>query len=170
MKNPEADRDNARNWAANNPDRRKEIANNYARRNKDKTRKYSQEHREENNARTLRYSKEHPEVKRAVKIKRRAKLTAAGGDYSPGELRQQFASQDGLCYWCSTPLDAKYHSDHYIPISKGGSGYAANIVCSCPRCNRWKHDKMPDVFMEELRAEGIAGLWCAHTAQNHMEE
>jgi 5-methylcytosine-specific restriction endonuclease McrA len=38
----------------------------------------------------------------------------------------------------------KYHVDHVVPLSRGGSDGPENIVISCPRCNCSKSSKLPE--------------------------
>lgn len=57
--------------------------------------------------------------------------------------------REGHCFWCDRSLE-KYHVDHVTPLAKGGTNYPNNIVCSCPRCNLKKSDKLPEVFRAEI--------------------
>lgn len=54
------------------------------------------------------------------------------------------------CYWCGCELNGKYHIDHYIPISRGGSHTIENIVISCQKCNLVKSSKDPIKFANSL--------------------
>lgn len=43
---------------------------------------------------------------------------------------------DGLCWWCSKPLDWRdAHLDHVIPLSFGGASIPSNLQLLHPRCN-----------------------------------
>lgn len=63
--------------------------------------------------------------------------------YTIKDVDTQYRSQKGLCWWCEKELNGIYHIDHRIPLSRGGSDKATNIVISCPLCNERKHDKLP---------------------------
>lgn len=81
---------------------------------------------------------------------RKALKRGAVGQYSLKDVQNIFANQRGRCFWCHVVL-TNYHHDHYIPIAKGGTNDASNIVLSCPSCNLRKHDKLPDDFREWLK-------------------
>lgn len=73
---------------------------------------------------------------------RRARKNAAPGRHTVEDIRNQFDRQKGKCYWCNSKL-AKYHVDHIVPLSRGGSNWPDNIVIACPTCNCSKHAKLP---------------------------
>ena len=56
----------------------------------------------------------------------------------------------GAAIGAASPHKKRYHVDHVIPLSKGGSDGRENIVISCPSCNMSKKDKMPEVFAGRL--------------------
>jgi hypothetical protein len=81
---------------------------------------------------------------------RRARKRSAGGNFTPKDIQKLYAAQKGLCWWCSCKLSKKYHIDHRIPISRGGTNQLDNICLSCPRCNLTKYNKMPWEFSDRL--------------------
>lgn len=85
---------------------------------------------------------------------RRARLLKAGGSFTAAQIRKLYKLQKGKCWWqgpeCTIDLGGRYHIDHRIPLSRGGSNDISNIVLSCPRCNLSKHDKMPSEFVGRL--------------------
>lgn len=91
---------------------------------------------------------------RASDNKRRA-LKAAGGNHTAEDIRQQMVSQSGACAYCGADITQKYHVDHYIPLSMGGSNGAENIVLACPSCNCAKGSLMPDVFLRKILVRGL---------------
>lgn len=93
-------------------------------------------------------AKGNPERTRAKDATRRARKLSVGGQFTKRDVVNQYAAQGGKCYYCSCDL-AKYHVDHYIPLSRGGTNDASNIVIACPHCNLAKRDMMPDVFISE---------------------
>lgn len=86
---------------------------------------------------------------------RRARELSAGGVYTALDIQKQYDAQAGKCKYCGCDVGDQYHADHYIPLNKGGSNGAENIVIACPTCNLRKHDKMPDEFIELLQKEKV---------------
>ena len=78
---------------------------------------------------------------------RRARKNTAPGIHTVQDVRQQFKRQKGKCYWCGEKLK-KYHVDHIIPLSRGGSNWPDNIVIACPTCNLSKGTKLPHEFLD----------------------
>lgn len=77
-----------------------------------------------------------------------ARAKGAEGTHSASDIRAQLAKQLGLCFWCAEPL-SKFHVDHVVPLSKGGTNWPDNIVCACARCNLQKGSKMPQQFRSQ---------------------
>ena len=50
-------------------------------------------------------------------------------------VRRLMEIQQGDCAYCFSKLE-KYHIEHIIPISFGGTNNFNNLVLSCPRCNQ----------------------------------
>lgn len=117
----DAMRDYLREWRAKNPSKFKAIQ--------------------------TRYRKTHPHVQRNSKARRRLRIIVSPTHFSQRDVERQYDNQNGLCYWCHQPLCEKYHVDHVIPLSKGGTDAPENIVCACARCNRQKGTLMPDEFV-----------------------
>jgi 5-methylcytosine-specific restriction endonuclease McrA len=88
------------------------------------------------------WKKRNPDKLRANNARRRSRKVAAKGRYTDLDVHKQLDKQKGICYWCPAIL-TKYHVDHKVPLSKGGSNYPRNIVCACPPCNLRKNNKMP---------------------------
>lgn len=48
------------------------------------------------------------------------------------------------CYWCMAKVNpSTAHSDHIMPISKGGAHALENLCISCAKCNLAKSSKLP---------------------------
>ena len=82
--------------------------------------------------------------------RRRARLAGAGGSYTKDDVKLQLKAQGNNCWWCGKPFKQKYQVDHRIPISRGGSNDASNIVLAHAFCNQSKKDKTPAEFMGRL--------------------
>lgn len=97
------------------------------------------------------FKDENPERHRANVHKsssnRRAREAKAEGSYSAQDVRDCLAQQGGRCFYCLASLLAGYHVDHMMPLSRGGSNNADNIVCACASCNLRKHAKTAEEFI-----------------------
>jgi 5-methylcytosine-specific restriction endonuclease McrA len=49
------------------------------------------------------------------------------------------------CHYCGQEASTV---DHLIPISKGGTDEATNMVAACIKCNSGKRDRMTPTFFE----------------------
>jgi len=90
--------------------------------------------------------------------KRRAIAVAAPGSFDKYDVLARLGKQGHLCHYCKVPLffsgRNKYQVEHFVPLSRGGSNWATNIVIACPECNRRKASAMPHEFMPERFKEG----------------
>ena len=96
------------------------------------------------------YSKLSHEKNAEKKSNRRARKLAAGGTFTKKDIDNKMVQQEGKCFYCAKILGL-YHVDHFIPLAKGGSNAAENIVIACPSCNLRKGDLMPNVFMKLVK-------------------
>lgn len=71
-----------------------------------------------------------------------AKRRAAQGSFTKEDIALMLKNQKGKCWYCQCKLD-KYHIEHRVPVSRGGSSDPSNLVLSCAHCNLSKHDKLP---------------------------
>lgn len=91
------------------------------------------------------YRQQHPDRLRAKQAKQRSRRNQAKGSFTEYDVAQQLKKQHNICYWCKQPLN-KYHVDHVIPLSKGGSNWPSNLVCTCPHCNTSKGARTPNLW------------------------
>ncbi len=73
------------------------------------------------------------------------------------DLAKLWSLAKGRCQWCNEYLNPhEAGQDHLIPISKGGSNGADNIVLCCADCNARKATKHPARFAAEQKVQGIS--------------
>jgi hypothetical protein len=102
------------------------------------------------NARKAEWSNANPELRRAAKLRRRAREAAAKGTVTAADLIQMIFDQGGECVYCKSALGKHYHADHIMPLVLGGGGGADNIQLTCATCNQRKSRLHPDVFARRI--------------------
>lgn len=124
-------RENQKAWEIKNRDhRRRYMVDHYAT-HPERHREYSRKH----------YYK-HREQERARGHNARAKRAAIKGRYRARDIRILYIRQKGKCAYCDCELNRKFHIDHIVPLSRGGSNYRSNLALACAHCNLSKHDKL----------------------------
>lgn len=144
--NPErkkARMDYKKKYEKERPEWLKNIKRLYYERHKDEIINKAKEYRKN----TPGYSKLSHEKNAEKKSNRRARKLAAGGTFTKKDIDNKMVQQEGKCFYCAKILGL-YHVDHFIPLAKGGSNAAENIVIACPSCNLRKGDLMPNIFIE----------------------
>lgn len=126
---------------------------NYRATQKEKIRAASIAYYEKNKTRIIAaartYYKANPESVKAYRTNRKARIRGALGKHTGKQIRELFIKQRGLCAICEYPME-KFHKDHIVPLSKGGSNDIGNIQLTHPTCNLKKHTKSQEEFMREL--------------------
>jgi 5-methylcytosine-specific restriction endonuclease McrA len=89
-------------------------------------------------------------MQRAGANNRRARILYNGGTHTAEDIQRQYDSQKGKCWYCGKKVGNKYHVDHRVPLSRGGSNAPENLVVSCPKCNLSKHDRLPHEWCGRL--------------------
>jgi 5-methylcytosine-specific restriction endonuclease McrA len=133
----EAKRKALRDWRRKNPDKVLEMG-----------RRSYVKNPKRHVARALRWAKNNPEAMSAARDRRRAMELQAEGVYTKEDVRRLLQQNGRVCFYCSTTL-AKFHIDHFIPLSRGGSNGPDNLRLSCPSCNYSKGAKMPWDWMPD---------------------
>ena len=69
--------------------------------------------------------------------RRKQTLRAAGGTHNREEIAEILALQKGRCIYCNARFTDECRStrDHFLPVARGGSDWALNIVLACRSCN-----------------------------------
>jgi 5-methylcytosine-specific restriction endonuclease McrA len=110
-------------WRAKNPDRHREIL--------------------------AKYKKSNPEVYRAGYQNRRARKLSAPGSYKASDVAEIKRQQKLKCACCKVSIKLKWHVDHIVPLSRGGTNFRRNLQLLCAPCNQAKYSKLPEIFMRE---------------------
>lgn len=70
------------------------------------------------------------------------------------QLNRLIEESNNICFWCDCDIPkGEMHLDHIYPLSKNGTHDIHNLVISCKSCNLRKHNKAPEVFLEQVLAE-----------------
>lgn len=141
-----------KSWRERNLERVKENAKRYADENaeaiKEKARIYREANRESiRERRRLSYQKDKTKAYSDRHIYR-ARKNNAGGKFTMDQIGELAERQKYRCVVCKGSIRKKYHIDHIVPLSRGGTNYIENIQLLCPECNLQKGAKDPVEFMQ----------------------
>ena len=92
---------------------------------------------------TARKQRQRPVVKfrrRKYEYIRRARMKSIEGSHTFEQMKARFDYYENKCAYCG--CDGKMTIDHKIPICKGGTNWASNIVPACRSCNSAKGGRM----------------------------
>lgn len=126
----------------------------YNEKNKEKNEIYRQMYKEKNKEKNKLYMKKYFQTEKGKACQKnkdhKRRCIKKQGSISSDQLLQ--LEQDAkICYWCNEPLkNKKVHTDHYIPLSRGGCHTLENLVVSCSKCNQKKHAKDPIEFANSI--------------------
>lgn len=136
-----------RAWHAKNTERVAGYKRKHYELNKDEFKERVRGWRRKNKGRVAGYGRkwrlQNPDAARAIKNRRRAREHSAEGTHTAADITRQHKCQKGRCHWCGVKVGKKYHVDHVVPLSRGGSNDPANLVISCHSCNESKGAKLP---------------------------
>lgn len=83
--------------------------------------------------------------------KKRRTFEQANESISHSAIQALLIAHKYRCWWCGTAIRGnKFHVDHRIPLSRGGTSGNDNLCISCPTCNMSKHDKLPQEWNGRL--------------------
>lgn len=92
----------------------------------------------------------HPESRKAKDHRRRALIVGCEGSHTRQDIEGLYKKQKGRCVICFVKLNKKYHMDHVVPLSKGGTNWISNIQLTCKACNLRKGAKDPIDYAREI--------------------
>lgn len=81
---------------------------------------------------------------------RRALKRQAVGCHTAKDIAKLADVQDLRCPYCRTSIAGRFHVDHIVPLSRGGSNGVENLQLLCQPCNQRKHAKDPEQFAREI--------------------
>lgn len=98
-----------------------------------------------------------PEYANAKARQYRARKRSLEGEWPISELevvQHLLVYQDFRCFYCRHSLWKEgrfiYDVEHMTPLARGGLHDWRNVVLSCGPCNRRKHTRTADEFVEEV--------------------
>ncbi len=108
---------------------------------------------EEYRAKTRAYREKHAQRISVYKQRGFAKLRSVRqnikGEFSLDQWLLKIEFHGYCCYLCGKSLQGKkFHLEHRIPLSRGGTNFLANVAPSCVRCNLSKGNKTEFEFRE----------------------
>jgi len=159
--NPEKYKATSAAWALNNRERKRTRRLAWTKVNAERVREknaaWRRANRERNRITNAAWCLANPEKVRANKAAWRAANPEKDGTYTRRlrrwGIRPELTGADwqeilirhgGLCTYCG--IGGKMTKDHAIPISRGGTDNARNIVPACGPCNSTKRNKTPEEF------------------------
>ena len=71
------------------------------------------------------------------------------GKFADKDIKKILNSQKFKCVNCKSDIRFKYHIDHIMPLSLGGTNWPNNLQCLCPSCNLQKSSKDPIQWAQE---------------------
>lgn len=164
---------NLYNWRGKNPERNKEISKKCYAKNRDKrimemkenyrknrsyyiksaiewTKNNPEKKKKYNRQSYLNFKKKYPEKYKAKK-KKYCAFARMKGLYKTTDVTVDFLVNlklnTKICPYCQQPI-IKYHLDHKIPLSKGGTHTKENVTYCCEKCNLKKNNKTDKEFLQ----------------------
>ena len=145
----------AREYAARlrltNPERPKLAKATYNAKHPDRVLQHAREtygrRKEEAQAKHKEWLARNPHKRREHEAARRAKASRTER-YTAADVDRLLVLQKSRCVYCKRSIKAKFHVDHIVPISKGGSNSPKNIQLLCQPCNQMKHARHPIDFAQ----------------------
>jgi hypothetical protein len=136
--NPDAVRANRRQWYYDNREKSLASVLDYQSRNQSKVRAWK---------RTWHY--QHPEKSLTLVRNRRARLKGVEGHHTAQDIAAIFKAQKGRCAYCRSKLGKRFHRDHIVAVTQGGTNWRRNIQLTCDYCNVSKGSKDPIAYAQK---------------------
>lgn len=125
----------------------------YKARHPERVLQHAREHyartKEASQLRHKKWLKANPFKRREHEAARRAKA-GKSERYTAADIDALLVIQQFGCIYCGKSLRHKFHVDHIVPLSKGGSNGRKNIQLLCQPCNQTKHARHPIDFARSI--------------------
>ncbi|MDY0096387.1 MAG: HNH endonuclease [Candidatus Vecturithrix sp.] len=108
--------------------------------------KYHFAHHDKNLKRLRDYAKKYPAGNNDRTKRYFDRKCKAIGRITPDVVSGLKAKQENKCFYCGKIL-TKYHVDHKIPLTKGGSNLESNLCVTCVSCNLSKGTKLIEEWL-----------------------
>ena len=153
-KDPEKYRTQAQTYRTANPEHTKELQKNRYERNPEyycaMVRNWYANNSQHVKVRSRAYRLANPAIIKANKASYRArKRQAPINDLTAAQWEDIKVAFDHRCAYCKRKMQ-RLTQDHIVPLSKGGSHTASNIVPACAKCNSTKGDGPPPIPVQPL--------------------
>jgi 5-methylcytosine-specific restriction endonuclease McrA len=79
----------------------------------------------------------------------------AEGYCSDSDATKLRKAQQDCCAYCGCELGGGGELDHKHPVSRGGNNWPKNMAWACVTCNRDKHNKTAEEFVEWRKERGL---------------
>ncbi len=136
LRNREAVAARGKAWRLAHPERCREYTKVWQRQNVKQCSAYMKQYRNAN-----------PEWLRVWNRNLKLRRKGVPGQHRPHHVRLIYASQEGLCYYCSTQLLGVFQIDHMVPVARGGTNWPSNLCCACGACNQAKRAMTAEEFL-----------------------
>jgi len=102
------------------------------------------------------YQKAHPDEIRYRLSRYRARRQKADGEHTLTAWLDKVAFHGWRCHYCHSELvPSTVTKDHVIPLSRGGSDWASNLVPSCRSCNSRKRTASSADFLRRVESRRL---------------
>jgi len=136
----------SRSWRLQHPDRARELVRAWYREHKEYVSKTSRHWHKQQPEKTKtaqrKYERNNPEKRAVYRLRHAARKRSAAGSHTDMDITILYINQNGKCIYCGCVLGKKYHVDHVVPLSRGGSNDFDNLALACPHCNSSKGAKL----------------------------
>lgn len=97
------------------------------------------------------WKRKNKEKVQAINLNRLARQKAAEGSFTQQDILDIYEEQGAKCPGClrSFCTELPYTIDHFVPISKGGTNWPANLQLLCGPCNASKKDTLWSVWINK---------------------
>jgi 5-methylcytosine-specific restriction endonuclease McrA len=88
---------------------------------------------------------DNPDKVKAIQQRRRARKADAAGTFTSEQWLARLAYHENKCVYCGSREDLQI--EHQIPLARGGTNWASNLVPACRSCNCSKGTRTPKEFL-----------------------